>query len=220
MTAKTAFINSIKAVDISADKITAGTLNASVVNIINLNANKIATGTITGGMSTWNLNTGVMLFKNPATGDDLYLNQGAIQFQNGAQTRLLEYTAEGLKLSAGSGNTGTSLNASLHLNGGVSYVQFNNRAGTVNQGRIQMTSDSAMIQIPNGAFLAIRDISGLQAGISVNYVTTEHSTGSTIQMAGDSIKTPRAGDRNIYVAPNGTGSVVAGEASGTRYGSQ
>lgn len=41
LTSKVAFINSVKAIDISADRITAGTLNAANVNIINLNVSKI-----------------------------------------------------------------------------------------------------------------------------------------------------------------------------------
>lgn len=48
LTAKSAFINAIKAVTISADKITGGTINGANVNVINLNANSIVTGTLSG----------------------------------------------------------------------------------------------------------------------------------------------------------------------------
>lgn len=41
LTAKTSFINSVKAIDIAADRITTGNLNAANVNIINLNVSKI-----------------------------------------------------------------------------------------------------------------------------------------------------------------------------------
>ena len=72
-----AFINKIKAIDISADRITAGTLNASNVNIINLNASKITSGTITGARSNWNLNTGKFV-TNGVGGESIELENGKI----------------------------------------------------------------------------------------------------------------------------------------------
>lgn len=217
LTAKTAFINSVKAIDIAADRITTGTLNAANVAIINLNANRIVTGTVSGANSAWNLNTGIQTFTNPTSGDVLQLSQGQIQFQNGAQTRLLQYNAEGLILVAGAGNTGTSLNTSIHLNGGVDYIQFNNRTGTTKYGRIEMSSDYAKIQIPS-AELRIVDNNDIQASITANYFKTVHNTGNFITMQQDRIYTPSdSRARNIYLEPNGTGSVVAGTASGTRW---
>lgn len=164
-----------------------------------------------------NLNVGESVYTNPVTGEVLRFKQGEISFSKDGQTRYLAYSSEGLDVTPDPTNIGTSLNSSIHLNGGVAYLQFNSRTKSTQYGRLEMTPDTAKIQIPVGAVFSIRDTNDDQAGISVNYVTTEHVTGATIQMAGDSIKTPRSGDRNIYVAPNGTGSVVAGEASGTRY---
>lgn len=46
LTSKTAFINSVKAIDIAADRIIAGTLNAAKVTIINLDASRIVSGTM------------------------------------------------------------------------------------------------------------------------------------------------------------------------------
>lgn len=48
LTSKTAFINNVKAIEISADKVTTGTLNAANVSIINLNASNITTGRLNG----------------------------------------------------------------------------------------------------------------------------------------------------------------------------
>lgn len=217
LTSKTAFINSVKAVDIAADRITAGTLNAANVNIINLNASKIATGTITGANSAWNLNTGVMLLRNPSNGDDLYLTQGEISFKNGAQGRTLQYNSGGLLLRPDNNNTGTALNTGFILEGGVTFVQFNNRAGTVQHGRLQMTSDTAVLQIPNGADFLIKDMNGLQTNIGANIFKTVHGTGEVIYMQQNRIYTIRDGNRNIFLEPNGTGSVVAGNGGGTRW---
>lgn len=58
-----AFIPSAAIADLSADKITTGTLNAGNVRIINLDANNITTGTISGPNLSINLNTGEILFQ-------------------------------------------------------------------------------------------------------------------------------------------------------------
>ncbi|MCG0671270.1 prophage protein [Lactiplantibacillus plantarum] len=49
--------------NLSADKITAGTINAAHINVINLNANNITTGTIKGSNLSINLNTGNVEFQ-------------------------------------------------------------------------------------------------------------------------------------------------------------
>ena len=50
--------------NLSADKITTGTLNAGNINVINLNANSITTGTISGTNLKINLNSGEILFQH------------------------------------------------------------------------------------------------------------------------------------------------------------
>ncbi|WP_415606442.1 phage tail spike protein [Liquorilactobacillus hordei] len=55
---KSAMIDSL-----SASKLTAGTIDASVISVINLNANNISTGTITGSNLSINLTTGTVLFR-------------------------------------------------------------------------------------------------------------------------------------------------------------
>lgn len=217
LTTKEAFITNIKAIDILADRVTAGTLNAANVNLINVNASNIVTGTLRGANMDLNLLTGRQTFTDSLTGNTLILHQGAIQFQRGNFNRYIEYQSEGITIYPAYTNTGTTLNTSIHLNGGVDYIQANNRMGTVNYGRLQWTSDSALLQIPNGAEFRLIDMDNKQAGMVVNYVRTLHSTGDTIEFKGNSIKTPRSGNRNIWLAPNGTGSVVAGEDGGSRY---
>ena len=58
-----AFIPNSVIQNLSADKITAGTLNAANVNIINLNATNITTGTLTGANLSMNLDDGEVLFQ-------------------------------------------------------------------------------------------------------------------------------------------------------------
>lgn len=223
LTAKTAFINSVKAIDIAADRITAGTLNATNVNIINLNASKIATGTMSGVNYSLNLNSGLETFKNPSTGDTLTLNQGQIEFQNGAQGRYLKYQSEGLILTPFTTNTGTSKNTALHLIGGGSgsyqYIQFvSQETGGISQ-RLEaegqyMTAYHGSI----GAFQVAKYGENPNSGLVISGAyETRHSTGVSLRIAGDSISTPRDGARNIYLTPQGVGSVVSGNASGVRY---
>ena len=59
-----AFIPDAAITQISADKITTGTLNAGLINVINVNANSITTGTIQGTNLSINLNSGEVLFQH------------------------------------------------------------------------------------------------------------------------------------------------------------
>lgn len=59
-----AFIPDAAISNLSADKITTGTLNAGNINVINLNANSITTGTISGTNLKINLNSGEILFQH------------------------------------------------------------------------------------------------------------------------------------------------------------
>ena len=59
-----AFIPSAAISELTADKITTGTLNAGNVNIINMNASNITTGTIHGTNLSIDLNAGTILFQH------------------------------------------------------------------------------------------------------------------------------------------------------------
>ncbi|WP_421428523.1 gp58-like family protein [Lactiplantibacillus plantarum] len=58
-----AIIKDAMIANLSADKITAGTIDATKINVINLNANNITTGTISGSNLSINLNTGNVEFQ-------------------------------------------------------------------------------------------------------------------------------------------------------------
>ncbi|MER2110042.1 MAG: hypothetical protein ABS889_03810 [Desemzia incerta] len=221
LTAKTAFINSVKAVDISADKITGGVFNASTMNVIGLNANSMTSGTLNGANYSNNLSTGVERFTNPSTGDALTLSQGQILFTNGAQSRYLNYNAEGLQLVPGSGNTGTSKNTSLHLIGGgtgsYQYIQFASGSGITQRLEAEGQYMTAY-HGSSGAFQVAKYGDNPNSGLVISGAyETRHSTGVSLRIAGDSISTPRDGARNIFLVPQGVGSVIAGNSSGVRY---
>ncbi|WP_195630970.1 gp58-like family protein [Lactiplantibacillus plantarum] len=58
-----AIIKDAMIANLSANKLTAGTINAANINVINLNANNITTGTINGSNLSINLNTGNVEFQ-------------------------------------------------------------------------------------------------------------------------------------------------------------
>ncbi|MCK8472487.1 gp58-like family protein [Lactiplantibacillus plantarum] len=58
-----AIIKDAMIANLSANKLTAGTINAANINVINLNANNITTGTINGSNLSINLNTGNVQFQ-------------------------------------------------------------------------------------------------------------------------------------------------------------
>lgn len=62
-------VTSAKIKSLSADKLTAGTIDARQIRVTNIDAANITTGTISGSRSFWNLNTG--LLQNGWTADDV-----------------------------------------------------------------------------------------------------------------------------------------------------
>lgn len=82
-----AFIPDAAISNLSADKITTGTLNAGDINVINLNANSITTGTISGTNLKINLNSGEILFQHgritsAANTLDINIDQGTMSVTN------------------------------------------------------------------------------------------------------------------------------------------
>lgn len=203
----------------SADSL-AGQIDFSTVNAININADSISTGTITGANMFLNLDTGELLFYNPITGEILSLSQGRIEFQKDNQKRVLEYNAEGLKSLAGANNTGTSRNSSFHLEGsGTGSVQYlQSSAGNGIQQRLEFEDIIARILVgTNGSFEVKEYISDAFAPILASRFETRHASGARLILAGNSLSTPRDGNRDMFLAPNGNGSVVAGDADGLRW---
>lgn len=90
-----AFIPDAAITNISADKITAGTLDAGRINVVNLNANNITTGTINGQNLKIDLNTGNVEFQhgrihNFSNTVDINLDQNYISTANYTTRALLK----------------------------------------------------------------------------------------------------------------------------------
>lgn len=218
-----AFIPDAAITSMTADKITAGVIDATKITVINLDARALTSGTISGTNSSWNLNTGRMEFTNPGTNDTVAFTQGQILFNRGSQSRQLNYFAEGLELLNGPGNTGTGLNTSLRLasngRGSYKYIQFSDP----NYQQRLLALDNHMYLMPGTGGRVIMQIynsnvggSGY-AGVEASYYETQHTTGNTVRMIGDRIETPRTGSRDIFLSPNGTGVVRVGNTAGDYY---
>ena len=81
--------------NLSADKLTAGTINAAHINVINLNANNITTGTINGSNLSINLNTGNVEFQagrihSSDNTIDININSGYMSVANGSNRVMLK----------------------------------------------------------------------------------------------------------------------------------
>ncbi|MBU5324040.1 phage tail spike protein [Lacticaseibacillus paracasei] len=100
-----AFIPSAAIANLSADKITTGTLNAANLNVINLNASAIVTGTISGANLAINLNTGEVLFQKgsiKSTNGLLNINIDNGTFAQGDGVKGMLFTQGELYLSTSS----------------------------------------------------------------------------------------------------------------------
>ena len=195
--------------EMSVTKFTAGTLNAALVNLINLNASNITTGTLSGTNFWVNLLTGIMRFTDPATMDTLDLDQAKIIFGAGtAYERILEYTAEGLRMRPGPNNTGTNLNTSLRLHGGVTYIDFFPGDGdgdyreTDPRARIETNGKYICLKTAYGEKVHVIDWGGAYRDIIANGFTTSHARYPTYHYA-DRWETPRHGNRDLIISPNG-----------------
>lgn len=177
-------------------------------------------GVMRGAFMEHNLNVGESVYTNPSTGEKLRLKQGEITFSKDGQTRYLRYTTEGLMSEASPTNTNTSRNSSLHLKGyGTGSVQYlQSSAGNGIQQRLEFEDIKARILVGDeGAFEVMEYLSKMYAPILASRFETRHASGARLIMAGNSLSTPRDGNRDMFLAPNGNGSVVAGDAEGLRW---
>ncbi|MBU7449346.1 MULTISPECIES: gp58-like family protein [Lactiplantibacillus] len=81
--------------NLSADKLTAGTIDAANINVINLNANNITTGTINGSNLSINLNTGNVQFQagrihSADNAIDINIDSGYMSVANGSNRVMLK----------------------------------------------------------------------------------------------------------------------------------
>lgn len=186
-------------------------------------ADLINAGVMRGAYMRHDLNAGESTYTNPISGDTLKLNQGEIMFQNGTQGRHLQYQTEGLRLLPYSENVGTNKNTALHLIGGGSgsyqYIQFVSREIDGIDMRLEASGQMmTAFHGLDGSFNVAKYGEGPNSGLVLSGAyETRHSTGVSLRIAGDSISTPRDGSRDIYLVPQGTGSVVSGNALGVRY---
>lgn len=74
-----AFIPDAAITNISADKITAGTLDAGQINVINLNADDVTSGILNGANSYFDLNNGILNVRN-SKDESVFLKDGNLIF--------------------------------------------------------------------------------------------------------------------------------------------
>lgn len=149
-----AFIPDAAITNISADKITAGTLDAGRINVVNLNANNITTGTINGQNLRINLDTGEILF-----------NRGKIASISGA----LNIDIDNARMSiTDSFNSGFYFsNGRLDLTSGWSPTSNDFKYGSVQLGDGNNINFLGMAVIGNqGLYLRTKDYDGGLYGLN------------------------------------------------------
>ena len=228
LTATAAFIASIKAIEISADKITTGTLNAANLNVINLQTSHVVGLNAEFIRTHWNsignqisisAENGIQSIG--ANGDTVRFKNGEIEFRRATQGRHLLYNPEGLILTPFATNTGTSLNTSLILNGisigAHQYIDFNEQQSSSNnrRARIEHVFDDLRLRHPDDGKLRVHDRSMSTNGgtIEAMLYETRHVDGNILQIIGNRVQTPRSGNRDIYLSPQGTGVVQVANTS-------
>lgn len=148
-----AFIPSAAISNLSADKITTGTLNADLINVINLNASSITTGTINGANLKIDLNNGEVQFKRGritsiANTLNINIDTGTMSVTDGVNNGV--YFANGeLKL----------IDDPLNITGTPKYGGLRRSAHIWSPG-----SAGAELHSPNGVFVGSDNYNGAFAG--------------------------------------------------------
>lgn len=148
-----AFIPSAAISNLSADKITTGTLNADLINVINLNASSITTGTINGANLKIDLNNGEVQFKRGritsiANTLNINIDTGTMSVTDGVNNGV--YFANGeLKL----------MDDPLNITGTPKYGGLRRSAHIWSPG-----SAGAELHSPNGVFVGSDNYNGAFAG--------------------------------------------------------
>lgn len=168
-----AFIPDAAISNLSADKITTGTLNAGLLNVININANSITTGTISGANLKINLNSGEILFQHgriTSTSGTLNIDidSGTMSVTNRANDGF--YFQDGrLDLSDHWLMSGDFKYGSIQLGDG-NNMNFNGMALIGNQGLVLRTKDydgglSGFNTANNGSAIDLRSGSNISSVI-------------------------------------------------------
>ena len=156
-----AFIPDAAISNLSADKITTGTLNAGLINVINLNASSITTGTINGA----NLK--------------IDLNNGEVQFKRGRITSIANTL--NINIDTGTMSVTDSVNNGVYFANGELKLMDDplNITGTPKYGGLRRSvhiwspgSAGAELHSPNGVFVGSDNYNGAFAGGSMIDGTT------------------------------------------------
>ncbi len=156
-----AFIPDAAISNLSADKITTGTLNAGLINVINLNASSITTGTINGA----NLK--------------IDLNNGEVQFKRGRITSIANTL--NINIDTGTMSVTDSVNNGVYFANGELKLMDDplNITGTPKYGGLRRSvhiwspgSAGAELHSPNGVFVGSDNYNGAFAGGSIIDGTT------------------------------------------------
>lgn len=149
-----AFIPDAAITNISADKITAGTLDAGRINVVNLNANNITSGTINGQNLRISLDTGEILF-----------NRGKIASTSGALNIDIDNARMSVTDSFNSGFYFT--NGRLDLTSGWSPADNDFKYGSVQLGDGNNINFLGMAVVGNqGLYLRTKDYDGGLYGLN------------------------------------------------------
>ena len=149
-----AFIPDAAISNLSADKITTGTLNAGNINVINLNANSIKTGTISGTNLKINLNSGEILFQHG-------------RITSAANTLNIDIDSGRMSVTDSTGAGVYFANGELVLNDGpINSWFFTGKYGGIRRGFQSWTTgvNGMEIHSPNGVALKTDNYNGAFSG--------------------------------------------------------
>ena len=186
-----AFIPDAAISNLSADKITTGTLNAGNINVINLNANSITTGTISGTNLKINLNSGEILFQHG-------------RITSAANTLNIDIDSGRMSVTDSTGAGVYFANGELVLNDGpINSWFFTGKYGGIRRGFQSWTTgvNGMEIHSPNGVALNTDNYNGAFSG----------GTGLDQTVAGAGIGI----DNNGTISVNGAG--VVSISGGNQY---
>ena len=186
-----AFIPDAAISNLSADKITTGTLDAGNINVINLNANNITTGTISGTNLKINLSSGEILFQHG-------------RITSAANTLNIDIDSGRMSVTDSTGAGVYFANGELVLNDGpINSWFFTGKYGGIRRGFQSWTTgvNGMEIHSPNGVALNTDNYNGAFSG----------GTGLDQTVAGAGIGI----DNNGTISVNGAG--VVSISGGNQY---
>lgn len=163
-----AFIPDAAIKNLSASKLTAGTVDANIINVINMNASHI--------------NAGILSGKNLS----LNLESGEVEFQSGTiknSTGKFEINIDAGEVTS----IGESGNKAVFTNGGINY--FNNSTDTKIAGQLGLNWHTLNTDIPNLVFQSIGKIVLAVTDPIVTEGTLSYDTVSSIAIDTNSVVT-------------------------------